>query len=435
VVFQISSRVKVLLVGSGGREHALAWKIAQSPMLKKLYCAPGNAGIAELAECVPVAADDIQGLLAFALREKIDLTVVGPEVPLVAGIGDLFRDNGLLLFGPSKETAMLEGSKAFSKELMTKYGVPTAGYEIFTNVKEAKHYVIESEMPVVIKADGLAAGKGVVICDSAEQAVVTLTQMMEEKCFGDAGAKVVIEKKLEGEELSVLVLTDGKKILPLASARDHKRAYDHDRGPNTGGMGAFSPSMKIPDSEIGGVIDIAVRPIVEGMARDGMPYRGVLYAGIMMTKEGPHVLEYNCRFGDPETEVILPRLKSDLLPVLAQIANGDVGTETLEWHEKACITVVMASGGYPGSYEKGFVIQGLEAAKGLPDVAVFHAGTAFNEQKQCVTAGGRVLDVTAWGDTLKAAHERAYQIISKIHFQGGFFRRDIGQKAIAPHFV
>jgi phosphoribosylamine--glycine ligase len=427
--------MKVLLVGSGGREHALAWKIAQSPLLKKLYCAPGNAGIAELAECVAITADDLQGLLQFALREKIDLTVVGPEVPLVAGIADLFRENGLLLFGPSKETAMLEGSKAFSKELMTKYGVPTAGYEIFTNVKEAKHYVIESEMPVVIKADGLAAGKGVVICESAEQAVVTLTQMMEEKSFGEAGSKVIIEKKLEGEELSVLVLTDGKKILPLASARDHKRAYDHDRGPNTGGMGAFSPSMKIPDSEIGGIIDIAVRPIIEGMARDGMPYRGVLYAGIMMTKDGPYVLEYNCRFGDPETEVILPRLKSDLLPVLAQIANGDVGAETLEWHDKACITVVMASGGYPGSYEKGFVIQGLEAAKGFPDVAVFHAGTAFDGQKQCVTAGGRVLDVTAWGDTLKAAYERVYQVISKIHFQGSFFRRDIGQKAIAPHFV
>ncbi len=422
--------MKVLLVGSGGREHALAWKIAQSPLLKKLYCAPGNAGIAELAECVAIAADDLQGLLQFALREKIDLTVVGPEVPLVAGIADLFRENGLLLFGPSKETALLEGSKAFSKELMTKYGVPTAGYEIFTNVKEAKHYVIESEMPVVIKADGLAAGKGVVICDSAEQAVVTLTQMMEEKSFGDAGSKVIIEKKLEGEELSVLVLTDGKKILPLASARDHKRAYDHDRGPNTGGMGAFSPSMKIPDSEIGGIIDIAVRPIIEGMARDGMPYRGVLYAGIMMTKDGPYVLEYNCRFGDPETEVILPRLKSDLLPVLTQIANGDVGSGTLEWHDKACITVVMASGGYPGSYEKGFSIHGLETAKGLSDAAVFHAGTSLDAQKQIVTSGGRVLAVTAWGDSLKAAHERVYQIISKIHFQGGFYRRDIGQKAM-----
>lgn len=427
--------MKVLLIGSGGREHALAWKIAQSPLLTKLYAAPGNAGISQHAECVPIASDDIKGLLEFALREKIDLTVVGPEVPLVAGIGDVFRENGLLLFGPSKETALLEGSKAFSKDIMTKYGVPTAGYEIFTNVKEAKHYVIEAEMPVVIKADGLAAGKGVVICDSAELAVAALTQMMEERTFGEAGSKVIIEKKLEGEELSVLVLTDGKKIIPLASARDHKRAYDHDRGPNTGGMGAFSPSMKIPEHEIQNIVDLAVRPIVDGMARDGMPYRGVLYAGIMMTKEGPFVLEYNCRFGDPETEVILPRLKSDLLPVMTQIANGCLETETLEWYDKACITVVMASGGYPGSYEKGFPIQGLETAKGQQDVVVFHAGTAFNEQKQVVAAGGRVLAVTALGENLKTAHERVYQAVSQIHFEGGFCRRDIGQKAIALHII
>ncbi len=422
--------MKVLLIGSGGREHALAWKIAQSPMLTKLYAAPGNAGISQHAECVPIASEDIKGLLEFAIREKIDLTIVGPESPLVAGIGDIFRENGLLIFGPSKETALLEGSKAFSKELMTKYNIPTAAYEIFTNVKEAKHYVIEAEMPLVIKADGLAAGKGVVICDSSEHAVATLTQMREEKSFGDAGSKVIVEKKLEGEELSILVLTDGKKIIPLASARDHKRAYDHDRGPNTGGMGAFSPSMKIPESEIGSVIDIAVRPILEGMARDGMSYRGVLYAGVMMTKDGPFVLEYNCRFGDPETEVILPRLKSDLLPVMVQIANGCLETESLEWYERACITVVMASGGYPGSYAKGFPIRGLETAKGQQDVAIFHAGTAFNAQKQIVTAGGRVLAVTAWGDTLKVAHERVYQVITQINFEGGFCRRDIGQKAM-----
>jgi phosphoribosylamine--glycine ligase len=422
--------MKVLLIGSGGREHALAWKIAQSPLLTKLYAAPGNAGIAQHAECVAIKADDINGLLEFALREKVDLTVVGPEVPLVAGIGDLFRENGLLLFGPSKEMALLEGSKAFSKDIMTKYGVPTAGYEVFTNVKEAKHYVIEAEMPLVIKADGLAAGKGVVICESAEQAVATLGQMMEEKIFGDAGSKVIVEKKLVGEELSILVLTDGKKIIPLASARDHKRAYDHDHGPNTGGMGAFSPSMKIPEQEIGAIIDIAVRPIIDGMAKDGMPYRGVLYAGIMMTKEGPFVLEYNCRFGDPETEVILPRLKSDLLPVMVQIANGCLDTETLEWHDKACITVVMASGGYPGHYEKGFPIRGLEGAKGQTDAVVFHAGTALNGQREVVTAGGRVLAVTAWADSLKIAHDRVYQVISNIHFEGGFCRRDIGQKAM-----
>ena len=422
--------MKVLLIGSGGREHALAWKIAQSPLLTKLYAAPGNAGISENAECVAIQAHDIEGLLEFALREKIDLTVVGPEVPLVAGIWNRFNEKGLKVFGPTQETALLEGSKAFSKDIMTKFGVPTADYEVFTNVKEAKHYAIEAEMPVVIKADGLAAGKGVVICDSAEQAVATLTQMMEEKIFGEAGARVIIEQKLEGEELSVLVLTDGDAILPLASARDHKRAYDQDQGPNTGGMGAFSPSMKIPEAEIGAIIDIALRPIIDGLALDGTPYRGVLYAGIMMTKDGPYVLEYNCRFGDPETEVILPRLKSDLLPVLMQIAQGRLETEILDWHDKACMTVVMASGGYPGSYEKGFPIRGLEAVKGLPEVAVFHAGTAFNAEKQVVTAGGRVLAVTAWGDTLKAARERVYQATAQINFAGGFCRRDIGQKAI-----
>ena len=377
--------MKVLLVGSGGREHALAWKIAQSPLLTKLYAAPGNAGIAEHAECIAIAADDIEGLLEFSLREKIDLTVIGPEVPLVAGIWDRFNEKGLKVFGPSKDTALLEGSKAFSKDVMTRFGVPTADYEIFTNVKEAKHYAIEAEMPVVIKADGLAAGKGVVICDSSEQAVATLTQMMEVKVFGEAGSKVIIEQKLEGEEVSVLVLTDGDKIIPLASARDHKRAYDHDQGPNTGGMGAFSPSMRIPEQEIGAIIDIALRPIIDGLAIDGTPYQGVLYAGIMMTKDGPFVLEYNCRFGDPETEVILPRLKSDLLPVMMQIAQGCLEIESLEWYDKACITVVMASGGYPGSYEKGFPIRGLDAVKEQQDVAVFHAGTAFNAEKQVVT--------------------------------------------------
>ncbi|HNX69583.1 MAG TPA: phosphoribosylamine--glycine ligase [Candidatus Omnitrophota bacterium] len=422
--------MKVLLVGSGGREHALAWKIAQSPLLTKLYAAPGNAGISQYAECVPIASDNVDGLLEFALREKIDFTVVGPESPLVAGIVDRFHEKGLKTFGPGRDTARLEGSKAFSKDLMTKYGVPTAAYEIFTNVNEAKHYVIESEMPIVIKADGLAAGKGVVICDTSEQAVATLTQIMEERIFGEAGAKVVIEKKLEGEEISVLVLTDGEKIIPLASASDHKRAYDHDRGPNTGGMGAFSPSMRIPESELGGIIDLAVRPIVKGLAQDGTPFRGVLYAGLMITKDGPFVLEYNCRFGDPETEVILPRMKSDLLPIMMQIAEGRLASEVLDWYPKACITVVMASGGYPGSYEKGFPIHGLDSAKHKEDILIFHAGTAWNAAKQVVTAGGRVLAVTALGENLKAAHDRAYQAVSQIHFDGGFSRRDIGYKAI-----
>ncbi len=422
--------MKVLLVGSGGREHALAWKIAQSPLLKKLYVAPGNAGIAGCAECIPIASDNVDALLEFALKEKIDLTVVGPESPLVAGIWDKFNAKGLKVFGPSHDTAMLEGSKAFSKDLMSKYGVPTANYEIFTNVKEAKHYVIEAEMPIVVKADGLAAGKGVVICDTSEQAVNALTQMMDEKIFGDAGSKVVVEKKLEGEEVSVLVLTDGEKIIPLATARDHKRAYDHDRGPNTGGMGAFSPSLQIQENEVNEIIDIAIRPIIEGLAKDGMPYHGILYAGLMLTKEGPFVLEYNCRFGDPETEAILPRLKSDLLSVMVQIANGRLESETLDWHEKACMTVVVASRGYPGAYTKGFPIHGLETARGKEDVIIFHAGTAWNAEKQIVTAGGRVLAVTALGENLRAAHDRVYQTLSQIHFEGSFYRRDIGHKVI-----
>lgn len=431
----MSSGMKVLLVGSGGREHALAWKIAQSPLLEKLFCAPGNAGIAGLAECVKVPADDIGGLLKFAAQEKIDLTVVGPEAPLVAGIYDTFREKGLKVFGPSKTTALMEGSKAFSKDMMSKYGVPTAAYEVFTNVKEAKQYVIESEMPIVIKADGLAAGKGVIMCDRSEQAVAALSEIMEQKVFGAAGDKVVIEQKLEGEELSVLVLTDGETVIPLASARDHKRAYDHDRGPNTGGMGAYSPSQQFDEASLGDIIHKTIRPIVDGLKQEGMPYHGVLYAGLMMTRNGPFVLEYNCRFGDPETEVILPRMKSDLLPVLNEIAEGKLRPRTLDWHDRACITVVMASRGYPGAYEKGIAIRGLETLAAMKEVVAFHAGTAFGPKGETVTAGGRVLAVTALGENLRHAHERVYKAIGQIHFEGGFYRRDIGQKAMVPHII
>ena len=383
-----------------------------------------------MAECVPIPSDDIAALLDFATQQKIDLTVVGPEAPLVSGIYDKFQKKGLKVFGPSKAAALLEGSKAFSKEMMAKYNIPTAHYEIFTNVNEAKHYVIEAEMPIVIKADGLAAGKGVIICEKAEQAVVALTEIMEKKTFGAAGDKVVIEQKLEGDEISVLVLTDGETIIPLVSARDHKRAYDFDRGPNTGGMGAYSPSTQLDEAALSDLIQKTVRPMVEGLKKDGTPYQGVLYAGLMLTKEGPYVLEYNCRFGDPETEVILPRMRSDLLPVMAEIANGKLTTSTLEWHDKACITVVMASGGYPGSYQKKFPITGLEVVKSTQDVVVFHAGTVLGPNKEILTAGGRVLAVTALGDNLRSAHDRVYQAVNQIHFQGGFFRRDIGQKAI-----
>ncbi len=422
--------MKVLIIGSGGREHALAWKIAQSPLLTKLYCAPGNAGISKTAECVSIPSEDIAALLSFAQKEKIDLTVVGPEAPLVAGIVDEFEKNGLKIFGPNKAAALLEGSKAYSKDQMSKFGIPTADYEVFSHINEAKHYVIEAEMPLVIKADGLAAGKGVVICQTSQEAVSTLSKMMEEKAFGDAGHRVVVEKVVEGQELSVLAFSDGKKIIPLASSQDHKRAYDNDRGPNTGGMGAYSPCPIVADDKMRDIVDLTIRPMIEGLANEGIVYKGVIYAGLMMTKEGPMVLEYNCRFGDPETEVILPRMKSDLLSVLMQIAGGHLEMDHLEWHDKACITVVMASGGYPGFYHKDFPIHGLDSASRSEDVVVFHAGTANNPKGEVVTAGGRVLAVTALGENLRAAYDKAYAATSQIHFEGGFFRRDIGRRAM-----
>jgi len=421
--------MKVLVIGSGGREHALVWKIASSPLVTKLYCAPGSAGIARSAECVPIKADALQELCDFARKEAVDLTVVGPEVPLALGIVDLFEEAGLKIFGPSKAAAQLEASKAFSKNRMNQFGIPTARYEVFSNVNEAKHYVIESEMPIVIKADGLAAGKGVVVCKTSQEAVTALDSMMTQQDFGSAGSRVVIEECLEGEEFSVLALTDGETIIPLASAQDHKRAYDYDRGPNTGGMGAYSPCPQVSDEKFQEIVNQAIRPMVEGLAKSGTPYRGVLYAGIMMTREGPYVLEYNARFGDPETEVILPRLKSDLVPVMLQVAQHKLETRTLEWHEKSCLTVVMASGGYPGHYHKNIQIHGLDSAANAQTV-IFHAGTAKDAAGRWVTDGGRVLAVSGLGDNLKAAYDAAYQAVDKIKIEGAFFRRDIGKRAL-----
>jgi len=422
--------MKVLIIGSGAREHALAWKIAQSPLLTKLYAAPGNTGMAKLADCRPIEPEDIEGLCALAKQEEIDLTVVGPESSLVAGIVDRFQKEGLKIFGPSKAAAQLEGSKSFAKDMMTRYGVPTAPYEVFTNVNEAKHYVIETEMPVVIKADGLAAGKGVVICENSQQAVNALTQMMTDGIFGEAGKKVLVEKLLEGEEISILALCDGEQIIPLASAQDHKRAYDHDRGPNTGGMGAYSPCPQIPQDKIEEAVNRTIRPIVQGMAKEGIPYRGILYAGLMLTKDGPFVLEYNCRFGDPEAQVVLPRLKSDLLAVLAEIASGGLQTRELVWDERACLCVVLTSGGYPGHYHKGFQIEGLDTVSLKEGVAVFHAGTALNSEGKLVTNGGRVLSVSVLGENLRMAFDRAYKEITHIHFQDKHYRRDIGRRAL-----
>lgn len=421
--------MKVLLVGSGGREHVLAWKIAQSPLVEKLYAAPGNAGIAKVAECVDISATDLDALAAFAQKEKIDLTVVGPEAPLVAGIWDKFDAAGLKVFGPSQAAARLEGSKAFSKEVMHKYKVPTANYEVFTNEKEAKHYAVEAEMPVVIKADGLAAGKGVVICESSKEAVDTLTDMMTNGAFGDAGKSVIIEDLLRGEELSVLAFTDGQKIIPLASSQDHKRAYDNDRGPNTGGMGAYSPCPQISREKLAEIVDLAVKPIVDGLASEGTPYRGLIYAGIMLTEDGPFVLEYNCRFGDPETQAVLPRLKSDIVPVMKEIADGKLVTESLEWYEKSSLAIVLAAGGYPGHYDKGLPISGLEILENVEGIEVFHAGTKA-ANGQIVTDGGRVLAVVGLGETLKDAHDLAYKYVNDIHFDQKFFRRDLGRRAL-----
>lgn len=422
--------MKVLVIGSGGREHALAWKIRQSPFLSKLYLAPGNAGTAGLAESVPIPAEDIEGLAVFAREKQVDLTVVGPEAPLAAGIVDRFQADGLKIFGPTKAAAQIEASKIFAKEIMVRSGVPSADFRIFDKAADAKHYLIEAEPPFVIKADGLAGGKGVEVVQSCEEAVQVVTRFMEEKSIGGAGTRVLVEERLEGEEVSLLVLTDGENFVPLASAQDHKRVFDLDRGPNTGGMGAYSPCPFLSAQDFHKVLEQCVRPILQGLAKEGKPYRGVLYAGLMLTKNGPYVLEYNCRFGDPETQVVLPRLKSDLLPLLLEIAEGRLPAGPLEWDDRYALNVVLASGGYPGSYPKGKVISGWESVSGKEDVFVFHAGTARNERGELVTAGGRVLSVTGLGETLKAAQEKAYEVVYQIRFDGVHFRKDIGRRAL-----
>lgn len=422
--------MKVLIVGTGGREHALAWKIRQSPFLSKLYAAPGNAGIAEIAECISLAAEDIEGLVRFAREKEIDLTLVGPEGPLARGIVDRFQSEGLKIFGPRQAAAQIESSKIFSKQMMMLGRVPTADFKIFDEPSAAKHYLVESEPPFVIKADGLAAGKGVVLAASCEEAVEAVTQFMEEKSLGEAGQRILIEEHLEGEELSLLVLTDGENIIPLASAQDHKRLLDRDRGPNTGGMGAYSPCPFLSSENFHKVLDKTVRPILQVLAREGAPYHGVLYAGLILTKNGPYVLEYNARFGDPETQAVLPRLKSDLLPYFIEIAEGRFPHKSLEWDDRPSLNVVVSSGGYPGPSEKGQIISGLGELEGKDDLFVFHAGTARDQDGKWITAGGRVLSVTALGETLKAAQEKAYEAVYRIRFEHAHFRRDIGRKAL-----
>ncbi len=421
--------MKVLVVGSGGREDALVWKLASSPRVKKIYCAPGNGGIAGRAECVPVGAADVAGLKGFAEEKKIDLTVVGPEAPLVAGIVDEFTRAGLKIFGPAKELARLEGSKVFAKETMAKLKIPTAGFEVFDSAPAAYRFIDGRRTALVIKADGLAAGKGVVVAADAAEARSAVRMMMEEKRFGPAGERIVIEECLRGEEASILVVTDGKTVVPLASSQDHKRIGDHDTGPNTGGMGAYSPAPVIDDRTERRVLEEIIRPLVGALAAAGGFYRGVLYAGIMVTDEGPKVLEFNVRFGDPETQAIIPRLKSDLFEVMERTAGGNLAGTALSWEEGSCVCVVLASGGYPGKYRTGFPVTGLENAGRMPGVTVFHAGTEKRGER-ILTAGGRVLGVTAVGGDVGGAISRAYEAIDQIHFKGMCFRRDIGSRAL-----
>jgi phosphoribosylamine--glycine ligase len=421
--------MKVLIVGGGGREHALAWKIAQSPLVTKLYCAPGNPGTATLAENLPIAADQMDKLLAFAYENRIDLTVVGPEQPLSLGIVDLFESHGLKVFGPSQKAAFIEGSKAFSKDLMQKYNVPTAAYGVFTDQAEAEAFITRTGAPIVIKADGLAAGKGVIIARTCEEAVAAVRDMLSGNAFGSAGSRVVIEEFLTGEEASFLVITDGKKIIPLASAQDHKAVFDGDLGPNTGGMGAYSPAPVVTSDIYEQAMQQVIRPTVDGMAAEGRPYRGVLYAGLMIKDSQVKTLEFNARFGDPECQPLLMRMKSDIVPILMAVANGDLGTLSIDWYDKAAVCVVMASEGYPGEYQKTDAIDGLAEAARIENVYVFHAGTALKDGR-CVTNGGRVLGVTALGNSVQQAINTAYEAVKCISWKGAQFRRDIGRKAL-----
>ncbi len=420
--------MKNLVVGSGGREHALAWKIAQSDHVDKLYCAPGNAGIAQVAECLDIAADDLDGLARFARGERIDLTVVGPEVALVAGIVERFKIDQLRVFGPSKRAAELEGSKVFAKNLMRRHGIPAAEYRVFEDLDKARAHIEERASPLVVKADGLAAGKGVIVCDTPEEALAAAGRVLGGE-FGEAGARVVIEERLVGQEASIIALVDGTTIAPLASSQDHKAALDGDKGPNTGGMGAYSPAPVVTEKVMDSIVADVLVPTVHGMARADRPFRGVLYAGIMVTAQGPKVLEFNVRMGAPETQPLLVRLKSDIVPLLDAVVDGTLDEQEIEWDERAAVCVVMASGGYPGKYEKGLPISGLDDAAKVEDAVVFHAGTAESAEG-IVTAGGRVLGVTARGDTVQAAIDRAYEAAGRISWEGVQYRRDIGAKAV-----
>lgn len=421
--------MKVLVVGGGGREHALVWKLGQSPRVSRVYAAPGNAGTEMLARNVAIEAENVEGLVAFAEAEGIGLTVVGPEAPLVLGIVDRFRERGLRVFGPSGAAARLEGSKAFAKAKMVRFGVPTGDYREFTDPEEARAYIRERGAPLVVKADGLAAGKGVIVAHTVEEALGGVDAMMVGGVFGDAGRTLVVEEFLEGEEASFLAFCDGKTVLPMASSQDHKPVFDDDRGPNTGGMGAYSPAPVLSPELFEEAVETVIRPMVEGMAAEGNPYTGVLYAGLMIRDGRLKVLEFNCRFGDPECQPIVLRMAGDLVPLLEACIDGRLEHARLEWDPRAAVCVVMASEGYPGSYPKGVAIRGIDAASRLPDTVVFHAGT-WRSGDDVVTNGGRVLGVTALGHGVEEAIRRAYEAVGAISWSGAHYRTDIGRKAL-----
>ena len=425
---QEEKRMKVLIVGSGGREHAIAWKVAQSKKVDKIYCAPGNAGISEVAECVPIGAMEFDKLVAFAKEKEIDLTVIGMDDPLVGGIVDVFEKEGLRVFGPRKNAAILEGSKAFSKDLMKKYNIPTAAYETFTDPEKALEYLETAKMPIVLKADGLALGKGVLICQTLEEAKEGVKTLMMDKKFGSAGDEIVIEEFMTGREVSVLSFVDGNIVKIMSSAQDHKRAKDGDQGLNTGGMGNFSPSPFYTKEVDEFCKKYIYQATVDAMKAEGRPFKGVIFFGLMLTPDGPKVLEYNARFGDPEAQVVLPRLENDIVDVFEACIDGTLDQVDLKFdNDRATVCVILASDGYPVEYKKGFPIEGLEKFKGKDDYYVFHSGTKFNENGQIVTNGGRVLGVTATGKDLKEARKKAYEATEWISFENKYMRHDIGK--------
>ncbi|MDY7221128.1 phosphoribosylamine--glycine ligase [Halalkalibacterium halodurans] len=422
--------MNVLVIGSGGREHTIAWKFAQSEKVERVYVAPGNDGMSDVATCVAISEQDHDQLVAFAKENKIGLTFVGPEVPLLAGIVDRFQEEGLRVFGPSKRAAEIEGSKSYAKQVMKTYNIPTGSYEVFTSFDEAKAYVEAQGAPIVIKADGLAAGKGVVVALTNEEAIAALDDMLNQDKFGGAGARVVIEEYLEGEELSLMAFVHGETVIPMVGAQDHKRAFDGDQGPNTGGMGAYSPVPQFSDVQLKQAVNEILIPTARALMQEERSFTGILYAGLMMTADGPKVIEFNARFGDPETQVVLPRLKSDLVNVIESLLDGQ--EPELEWDEQAVLGVVLATKGYPGSYEKGYTISGLEQLE--DDTLVFHAGTK-REEEELVTNGGRVLLVAKQASTLREAQAAVYEELNKVKSDGLFYRKDIGSKAIAERAV